>query len=70
MSADERRRSRRGVVGEGRPRVGTPVEVRIPDDVLAAVDVECARLEVTRAAYIRRVVTVHATAGLPDEQGE
>lgn len=55
-AAAERRRSRRGVVGEGRPRIGTPVEVRIPDDVLAQIDVEAARLEVTRAAYIRRVV--------------
>lgn len=41
----------------GRPAVGTKVETRLPDDVLAAVDERASTEGTTRAEMIRRLVT-------------
>lgn len=42
--------------GRGRPSEGRPVQVRIPDEVLDAVDLAAADLAVSRAEVIRRVL--------------
>jgi hypothetical protein len=42
---------------EGRPKVGTKVEVRLPAEVLAQVDERAATENVSRAEMIRKLVT-------------
>lgn len=44
------------MVGKGRPRTGTPILVRIPDDLLARIDLEAEILAITRAEYIRNIL--------------
>lgn len=40
----------------GRPKIGKPINIRLPDDVLADVDTYAARLDISRAEVIRRAV--------------
>lgn len=40
----------------GRPQVGTPINVRLGDDLLAAVDAYAKRSDISRAEVIRRAV--------------
>jgi hypothetical protein len=42
--------------GPGRPSTGTPVQVRIPPDVLANLDKEAAKAGVSRAEFVRRIL--------------
>jgi hypothetical protein len=44
------------VTGRGRPSTGVKVQVRIPADLLAEIDVEAEQRGMTRAAYIRMLV--------------
>lgn len=41
----------------GRPRTGTPVLIRIPADLLAQIDQMAADAEMTRAEFIRGLLT-------------
>lgn len=38
----------------GRPVVGKPINIRLPDDLLADVDAYATRLDISRAEVIRR----------------
>lgn len=40
----------------GRPQVGTPINVRLGDDLLAEVDAYAKRFDISRAEVIRRAV--------------
>lgn len=40
----------------GRPEIGKPINIRLPDDLLADVDTYAARLDISRAEVIRRAV--------------
>lgn len=40
----------------GRPEIGKPINIRLPDDLLADVDAYAARLDMSRAEVIRRAV--------------
>jgi predicted DNA binding CopG/RHH family protein len=40
----------------GRPEIGQPINVRLGDDLLAAVDSEAGRLGITRAELIRTLI--------------
>lgn len=42
----------------GRPEVGTPINIRLGDDLLARVDALAAYAKLSRAEVIRRLVTV------------
>jgi hypothetical protein len=42
--------------GPGRPPVGPPIQIRLPADLLAEIDVDAENLGLTRAAYIREVL--------------
>jgi hypothetical protein len=44
------------MTGRGRPRTGTKVEVRLPPEVLAAVDAEAVELGWKRAELLRWIV--------------
>lgn len=41
----------------GRPEIGTPINIRLGDDLLAAVDARAAAEGVSRAAMIRQLLT-------------
>ena len=43
--------------GRGRPAIGDRIELRLPADVLAAVDAEAAELGWKRAELVRWIVT-------------
>jgi metal-responsive CopG/Arc/MetJ family transcriptional regulator len=47
------------VTGKGRPRIGTAVLIRIPDQLLANLDTDAQRQEVSRAELIRDILTDH-----------
>lgn len=40
----------------GRPEVGTPINIRLGDDLLAAIDAKADRLGMSRAATIRMLL--------------
>lgn len=40
----------------GRPEIGTPINVRLGDELLAAVDAYAAHWQITRALAVRRLV--------------
>jgi hypothetical protein len=40
----------------GRPEIGQPINIRLGNDILAAVDAEADRLGISRAGTIRRIV--------------
>ena len=44
------------MTGPGRPREGTPVQVRIPPDLLAKVDRLAEQYECSRAKMVRRLL--------------
>ena len=44
------------MTSRGRPSTGVPVHIRIPADVLAALDEMAAAIETTRAAMIRAIL--------------
>ena len=39
--------------GPGRPEIGTPINVRLGDDLLKAIDAKAAEYGVSRAEFIR-----------------
>jgi len=41
----------------GRPEIGQPINIRLGDDLLAAVDAKAGRLGVSRAELIRMILT-------------
>lgn len=41
----------------GRPKVGTPINVRLGDELLAAVDAKADRVGMSRAELIRTILT-------------
>ena len=41
----------------GRPEIGHPINIRLGDELLAAVDAKAARLGVSRAELIRMLLT-------------
>jgi predicted transcriptional regulator len=45
------------VTGKGRPRIGTAVLIRIPDDLLRLIDRDAHQDERNRAAQIRYIIT-------------
>lgn len=51
-------------VGPGRPEIGPEVKVRLPADVLAAVDARAEAQSVTRAEALRRLITAGLTSAL------
>jgi metal-responsive CopG/Arc/MetJ family transcriptional regulator len=40
----------------GRPEIGQPINIRLGDDLLAAVDAKAERLRVSRAELIRKIL--------------
>jgi metal-responsive CopG/Arc/MetJ family transcriptional regulator len=44
------------MTGKGRPRIGTVICVRLPDDLLARIDLEADILGISRAEYVRNIL--------------
>jgi predicted DNA binding CopG/RHH family protein len=40
----------------GRPEIGTPINIRLGDELLAAIDAKADRLGMSRAALIRQLL--------------
>lgn len=40
----------------GRPSVGTPINIRLPDDLIVAADAYAKRFDISRAEVIRKAV--------------
>jgi len=49
------------MTGKGRPRIGTPVQVRLPDDLLQYIEADADCDGITRAEQIRRILANHYT---------
>jgi len=46
--------------GRGRPTTGTRIEVRVPSDVLAAIDEYCQNVGMSRAELVRSILVAWA----------
>jgi hypothetical protein len=49
----------------GRPKVGVPVLIRLPVELILAIDVRAGELDITRPELIRRALTQHLAEGSP-----
>jgi hypothetical protein len=62
----DRERRVEALRGPGRPRIGTPVNVRVDDDLLAWADEKARERGLTRAAFIRDALDYARAMEYPD----
>jgi len=51
--------------GRGRPAIGAPLTVRLPDDVRHAITAEAERQDIAEAEVVRRIVVAWADTVTP-----